>query len=129
MRNLCCKCKHYYSVQSYDGDYDWGCRVFGSECHRCPSFWDDEGDADETEMGCNVHPKRMDFLLKQQRRKIESSLKDITYKKRGCHHTSSIKQEKGYKAYDKNGRWLGYYVNNYYPNMKGRHFNRRIMEE
>lgn len=48
---MCCKCPHYYSGQSYDGEYDWGCRIFGDECNSCPSFWDDEGDADETEMG------------------------------------------------------------------------------
>ena len=75
-RNLCCKCPHYYNERSWEGDYDWGCRIFGTECERCPSFWDDEGDADETEMGCNVHPKKMAYLINQEKKGDEAMTKN-----------------------------------------------------
>lgn len=74
-RNLCCKCPHYYNEQSYCGEYDWGCRVFGVEFEHCPSFWDNDGDADESEIGCNVHPKRIEFLLMRENKRIDAYIK------------------------------------------------------
>ena len=32
MRNLCCKCPHYYEQHGYEcDDVDWGCTAFGRE--------------------------------------------------------------------------------------------------
>lgn len=126
MRNLCCKCPHYYSEQSYDGEYDWGCRVFGRECHSCPSFWDDEGEADESEMGCNVHPKQMDFLLMRDNRRLEAWTRQDSANDRRIRHHSGGKEEKGYKALDRDDAWCGYWTTEYRPNRKGGHRHNHI---
>lgn len=126
MRNLCCKCPHYYSGQSYDGEYDWGCRVFGNECNRCPSFWDDEGEADESEMGCNVHPKQMNFLLMRENRRLEAWIRWDYKEYKQIRHHSGEKEEKGYRAYDRDGTWMGYWTDNYYPDMKGGHRHNHV---
>ena len=125
MRNLCCKCPHYYSEHSYDGEYDWGCRVFGSECHSCPSFWDDEGEADETEMGCNEHPKRLDFFRMRRNKRYEAWYRSSRNKKFLLHHHSGDKEKYGYKALDKNGKFMGFWTNDCRPNCKGGHHHRR----
>lgn len=40
MRNLCCKCPHYYEQHGYEcDDVYWGCTAFGREFENCPSFW------------------------------------------------------------------------------------------
>ena len=126
MRNLCCKCPHYYSEQSYDGEYDWGCRVFGSECHSCPSFWDDEGEADETEMGCNEHPKRLDFFRMRGNKRYEAWYRSSRNKKFLPRHHSGDKEKYGYKALDKNGKFMGFWTNDYRPNLKGGHRHNHI---
>ena len=129
MRNLCCKCPHYYKVTSWEGDYDydWGCLIFGMECERCPSFWDDEGDADETEMGCNVHPKKMAYLLNQENKRIEAMTKrDFKENKLVKHYSILPKEERGYKAYRNNGTWMGFWTDDYRPNMKGGHHHNHI---
>ena len=129
MRNLCCKCPHYYKETSWEGDYDydWGCRIFGMECERCPSFWDDEGDADETEMGCNVHPKKMAYLLNQENKRIEAMTKrDFKENKLVKHYSILPKEERGYKAYRNDGTWMGFWTDDYCPNMKGGHRHNHI---
>lgn len=129
MRNLCCKCPHYHSSPDYSsGEHDWGCRVFGNECERCPSFWDDEGEADETEMGCNVHPKRLEFLLMRENRLRESWIKsDFKLDRRVKHYSEPIKTKEGYKAIrKKDGLWMGFYTDNFYPNRKGGHRHNHI---
>lgn len=36
MRNLCCKCPHYYEQHGYEcDDVDWGCTAFGREFENC----------------------------------------------------------------------------------------------
>lgn len=126
-RNLCCKCPHYYNEHSWEGDYDWGCRIFGMECNRCPSFWDDEGAADETEMGCNVHPKKMAYLLNRENKKIEAWTKrDFKKDKRVNHYSILPKEERGYKAYRNDGTWIGFWTDNYRPNRKGGHTHNHV---
>lgn len=127
MRNLCCKCPHYYNERSWDGDCDWGCRIFGTECERCPSFWDDEGNADETEMGCNVHPKKMAFLINQENKRFEAWNKiDFKQNKLVKHYSILPKEERGYKAYRNDGTWMGFWTDDYRPNMKGGHTHNHI---
>ena len=127
MRNLCCKCPHYYNEQSWEGDYDWGCRIFGMECERCPSFWDDEGDADETEMGCNVHPKKMAYLINQENKRfIAWNKRDYKENKLVKHYSILPKEERGYKAYRNDGTWMGFWTDDYRPNMKGGHRHNHI---
>lgn len=124
MRNLCCKCPHFYDSQDYvSGEWDWGCRVFGSECKNCPSFWDNEGDADFEEQGCNVHPKKLEFLLMRANQKLETWIKeDYKSDRRVKHYTEPTRTEKGYKAIRKSdGLWMGFYTNEFRPNMKGGH--------
>lgn len=127
MRNLCCKCPHYYNEHSWEGDYDWGCRIFGTECERCPSFWDDEGNADETEMGCNVHPKKMAYLINQENKRIEAWSKRCFEQDKLVKHYSILpKEERGYKAYRNDGTWMGFWTDEYRPNMKGGHRHNHI---
>lgn len=122
MRNLCCKCPHYYNEQSYCGEYDWGCRVFGAEFERCPSFWDNDGEADESEMGCNVHPKRIEFLLMRENKRLAAYIeRDSKDNKLVKHYSVLPKEERGYKAYRKDGSWMGFWTDNYRPNLKGGH--------
>lgn len=127
MRNLCCKCPHYYNERSWEGDYDWGCRIFGMECNRCPSFWDDEGEADETEMGCNVHPKKMAYLINQEKKSFEAwNKRDFKENKLVKHHSILPKEDHGYKAYRNDGTWMGFWTDEYRPNMKGGHRHNHI---
>lgn len=127
MRNLCCKCPHYYNECSWDGEYDWGCRIFGMECERCPSFWDDEGDADETEMGCNVHPKKMAYLINQEKKRFEAwDKRDFKKDKLVKHYSILPKEKRGYKAYRNDGTWMGFWTDDYRPNMKGGHRHNHI---
>ena len=96
-------------------------------CERCPSFWDDEGDADETEMGCNVHPKKMAYLLNQENKRIEAMTKrDFKENKLVKHYSILPKEERGYKAYRNNGTWMGFWTDDYRPNMKGGHHHNHI---
>lgn len=37
------------------------------------------------------------------------------------YHYSGAKEEKGYKAYGKNGVWLGFWTNEFRQNLKGGH--------
>lgn len=127
MRNLCCRCQHYYNERSWEGDYDWGCRIFGIECERCPSFWDDEGDADETEMGCNVHPKKMAYLINQENKRINAWIKRVSKKDKLVKHYSILpKEERGYKAYRNDGSWMRFWTDDYRPNMKGGHRHNHV---
>jgi len=127
MRNLCCKCPHYYNEKSWEGEYDWGCRIFGMECNQCPSFWDDEGDADETEMGCNVHPKKMAYLINQEKKRFEAwNKRRFTQSKLVKYYSILPKEECGYKAYRNDGTWMGFWTDDYRPNMKGGHRHNHI---
>lgn len=129
MKNLCCKCPCFYSSQDYfSGEYDWGCRVFGDECSKCPSFWDDEGEADFERQGCNVHPKRLEFLLMRENRRLESWIKsDFKLDRSVKHYSEPIKTKEGYKAIrKKDGLWMGFYTDNFYPNLKGGHRHNHI---
>lgn len=122
MRNLCCKCPHYYNEQSYCGEYEWGCRVFGEESERCPSFWDNDGEADENEIGCNVHPKRIEFLLMRENKRIDAYIERVSKDNKLVKHYSVLPKEKrGYKAYRNDGTWMGFWTDNYRPKMKGGH--------
>lgn len=126
MRNLCCKCPHYYNEPHWEGG-DWGCRIFGIECNRCPSFWDDEGEADETEMGCNVHPKKMAYLLNQENKRFEAwNKRDFKENKLVKYYSILPKEERGYKAYRNDGTWMGFWTDEYHPNMKGGHRHNHI---
>lgn len=126
MRNLCCKCPHYYNEPHWEGG-DWGCRIFGMECARCPSFWDDEGEADETEMGCNVHPKKMAYLLNQQNKRFETwNKRDFKENKLVKYYSILPKEDHGYKAYRNDGTWMGFWTDEYRPNMKGGHRHNHI---
>lgn len=126
MRNLCCKCPHYYSEYDYNGDYDWGCRVFGSECNCCPSFWDDEGEAGESEMGCNVHPKQMDFIRMRGNKRFEAWSRSTRIKKFLPHHHSGDKEKYGYKALDRNGKFMGFWTVDCRTNRKGGHTHNHV---
>ena len=126
-RNLCCKCPHYYNEQSYCGEYDWGCRVFGAEFEHCPSFWDNDGEADESEIGCNVHPKRIEFLLMRENKRIDAYIeRDSKDNKLVKYYSVLPKEERGYKAYRKDGTWMGFWTDDYRPNFKGGHTHKHI---
>jgi hypothetical protein len=127
MRNLCCKCPHYYNEQLYYGEYDCGCRVFGEEFEHCPSFWDNDGEADESEMGCNVHPKRIEFLLMRKNKRFDAYIeRDSKDNKLVKHYSVLPKEELGYKAYRKDGTWMGFWTDDYRPNLKGGHRHNHI---
>ena len=63
MKNHCEKCPFFY-----EGDDDYGCFIFGKECNECKSF-------NEDEMGCNVHPKRLQFLAMRRKERFKSYIK------------------------------------------------------
>lgn len=126
-RNLCCKCPHYYNEQSYCGEYDCGCRVFGEEFEHCPSFWDNDGEADESEMGCNVHPKRIEFLLMRENKRIDAYIERASKDNKLVKHYSVLpKEERGYKAYRKDGTWMRFWTDDYRPNIKGGHTHNHV---
>lgn len=129
MRNLCCKCPHYYEQHGYEcDDVDWGCTAFGREFENCPSFDDGEGNADFEEWGCNEKQNRIDYTLNKLKRKSRSWYKiceekeQLFYKKI---YSVLPKEEKGYKAY-KDGKFQGFLTHDYRPNMKGGHTHNHV---
>ncbi len=129
MRNLCCKCPHYYEQHGYEcDDVDWGCTAFGREFENCPSFDDGEGNADFEEWGCNEKQNRIQYTLMQIRKKSHA-LGKIGYEKERRFYKKIYsvlpKEEKGYKAY-KDGKFQGFLTHDYRPNMKGGHRHNHI---
>lgn len=122
MRNLCCKCPHYYEQHGYEcDDVDWGCTAFGREIENCPSFDDGEGNADFEEWGCNEKQNRINYALMRIRKNDEAYWKSqeknaFKYKD----YTVGPRTEKGYKLFTKSGSFVGYSLD-YKPIMKGGH--------
>ena len=76
MRNICCKCPHYYEQHGYEcDDVDWGCTAFGLEFENCPSFDDGEGNSDFEEWGCNEKQNRIDYARNKIKRKSRALCK------------------------------------------------------
>ena len=127
MRNLCCKCPHYYEQHGYECDYvDWGCTAFGREFENRPSFDDGEGNADFEEWGCNEKQNRINYALMRIRKKDDAfwkSQKKNAFKYKDC--TVAPRTEKGYKLFTKSGSFIGYSLD-YKPIMKGGHRHNHI---
>ena len=127
MRNICCKCPHYYEQHGYEyDDVDWGCTAFGREFENCPSFDDDGGNADFEEWGCNETQNRINYALMRIRKNDEAFWKsqkknDFKYKD----YTVAPMTEKGYKLFTKSGSFIGYSLD-YKPIMKGGHRHNHI---
>lgn len=129
MRNLCCKCPHYYEQHGYEcDDVDWGCAVYGREFKDCPSFNDGEGIADFEEWGCNEKQCRIQYTLMRIRKKSHA-LGKICYEKEQRFYKKIYsllpKEDEGYKAYV-NGEFQGFYTRDYRQNMKGGHRHNHI---
>ena len=127
MRNLCCKCPHYYEQHGYECDYvDWGCTAFGREFENRPSFDDGEGNADFEEWGCNEKQNRINYALMRIRKKDDAfwkSQKKNAFKYKDC--TVAPRTEKGYNLFTKSGSFIGYSLD-YKPIMKGGHRHNHI---
>lgn len=129
MRNLCCKCPHYYEQHGYEcDDVDWGCAVFGREFKNCPSFDDGEGNADFKEWGCNEKQNRIDYTRNKIKRKSRDLCKIGEEKEQRFYkkiYSLLPKEDEGYKAYV-NGEFQGFYTRDFRYNMKGGHRHNHI---
>ena len=129
MRNLCCKCPHYYEQHGYEcDDVDWGCTAFGREFKNCQSFDDGEGNADFEEWGCNEKQNRIDYTRNKIKRKSRALCKIGEAKEHRFYkkiYSLLPKEDEGYKAYV-NGEFQGFYTRDYRYNMKGGHRHNHI---
>ena len=115
MKNHCEKCPFFYG-----NDDDYGCFIFGKECNKCKSF-------NEDEMGCNVHPKRLQFLAMRRKERFEAYIKreekrNFVYDR---FYTKKEKRDDGYIII-LNGKDAGFSIDHYHPPMKGGHTHNHV---